>query len=137
MAQINISPFIIRDCLLKIGADSYEKHISKVQVDPQISQVSWQGGTPDSKFNDATITGYTVGIDYAQDWETPDSLAQYLWENKGLAKVIEFTPRNGMGQKITLTATILPGPFGGGVGPVAAGSVTLPVQGEPAISAVL
>lgn len=140
MAQIVVKPFILRDCILAIkdGATAvgeYEQHVSRVQFDPNTPISVWKGLTPAAVFQDVAATEWTVTLDYAQDFETANSLAQYLMANPGKQVTAEFTPKKGTGaKKVTAAITLVPGGIGGGVGEFATSSVTLPVSGQPAIA---
>ena len=96
--------------------------------------MTWQGLTPTAAFSDATTPTWTATLNYAQDWETPNSLAQYLLTNAGTAKVVVFKPSKaaGAGHAIfTATLNIVAGPIGGDVNTVQVASVTLGVVGVP------
>lgn len=134
MAVIAVAPFVLKDALLTIATDNYEKHVSGVIFTPQMTPVTWQGLTPDSAFSDASNPIWTCQMDYAQDWMTTNSLAQYLLTNAGTQKVGVFKPlgATGSGKPIfTATLLIVPGPIGGVVNTVQTGTVTMGVIGQP------
>lgn len=133
MATIAAQPFVLKDALLKVGADNYEAHVSSVLFTPSSSGITWQGLTPASAFSDAGSPTWTCTIEYAQDWKTANSLAQYLLANAGTQKVVEFRPQGtATGNPIfTATVVIVPGPIGGSVNTVQAASVTMGVIGVP------
>lgn len=132
MAQIAVAPYVLKDALLQIATDNYEKHVSNVLFTPQTSPVTWQGLTPDSAFSDASNPIWTCQMDYAQDWTTANSLAQYLLTNAGQQKVAVFKPLGTTTGKPIFTATIIvvPGPIGGAVNTVQVGTVTMGVVGQ-------
>lgn len=140
MAVIAVKPFVLRDCTLNIkdGATDvgdYESHVSKVEITPNVTTQSWKGLTPAAVFQDVAAPEWTANIDYAQDWETANSLSQYLLANVGKKVTAKFTPKKGTSAKaITVTVTILPGGIGGTAGAFATGSVALPVDGQPALA---
>ena len=133
MATIAVAPFVLKNALLQIATDNYEKHVSSVTFTPQLSSVTWQGLTPDSAFSDAASPVWSCTMSYAQDWTTTNSLAQYLLTNAGLQKVAVFKPQGTTtGMPIfTATVIIVPGPIGGDVNTVQVGSVTMGVVGAP------
>lgn len=136
MTTIAVQPFVLKNALLKIGADNYEKHVSQVELRPTVKadKVTWVNITPDVPYSEAANpeTTWDLVITYAQDWETADSLSQYLMDNAGTVKSVELAPRAGTGRKtFTINATIVAGPIGGSAGAVAVGSVTLPCDGQP------
>lgn len=121
MAQIAVAPFVMRDCILTIGTDSYEKHISSVTFTPQ--PVSWRGLSPAAVFTDTSI--WQAKIEYAQDWETTNSLSQYLLAEAGESKAAVFTPKAAGAETFSTNLAIAPGPIGGTQGQVATATVTL------------
>ena len=136
MTQIAVAPFVFKDALLKIGADNYEKHVSQAELRPDVKteQHTWQSITPAGKFSEAgaPVTTWQLILSYAQDWETPNSLSEYLRANAGTVKSITLHPRAGVGKKtFTISATIVAGPIGGTGNNVATGTVTLACDGEP------
>ena len=132
MAQIGVQPIVLRDVLLSIGADSYEKHVSGVTFTPSSSTVNWNGLTPDASFTFPTATTWTLQLEYAQDWETPNSLSEYLFENEGEKVTMTFEPVNG-GAGFSADVHIAPGAIGGAVNAVATATVTLGVSGKPTL----
>lgn len=132
MATIAASPFVLRDVDLKIGADNYEAHVSTVRFDPSFSQITWQSLTPTGGFAAQSSTTWTLTITGAQDWETVNSLSEYLRANDGQSKVVVFAPRKGTGNKnYTATVTIAPPAIGGDVNTVPTFTVTMGVSGTP------
>lgn len=129
MTLLTVQPFTMKDCLMTIETDDYARHVSSVQFVPTTTQteVEWHGLTPDSDFTDASapVTKWVCNLGYAQDWETDDSLSEYLQANAGLDKVAVFEPKRGTGTRFTATVTIVPGPVGGDVRTVAVGTVSM------------
>lgn len=133
MAQINVAPRVFKNYLLKFGAagDNYEKHVSGVTLTPSTSVVTWKGAAPDANYSDVTTATWTLTLEFAQDWETADSLSQYLFENEGeLIEGLEFSPL-GAGPKFTVDAVVTPGQIGGAVDAYGAASVTMGIVGRP------
>lgn len=130
MASIAIKPFVLKDTLLKIGADNYEAHVSTVQFDPNSSIVRWRGMTPTAVFSDATTADWTCALGYAQDWATASSLSAYLLANEGKTVTADFYPVKG-GNGFRADLVITPGSIGGAGDSVAAATVTLAVKGKP------
>lgn len=119
-----VNPFIMRDCLFQVEADNYEAHVSKVQFDPTSSIVGFKGLTPSSNVQFGTTATWVAGLDYAQDWNTAESLSEYLHEHEGESIDVTFQPVNG-GRPITATLIVTPGSIGGAVDTVATASVSL------------
>lgn len=130
MPQIEVKPIVLRDVLLRIAESDYEKHVSGVTLTPTTGNVTWNGLTPDATFNFPTATTWGAQLDYAQDWETPDSLSMFLYEHEGEKVTMLFGPvRGGLGWEADIF--IAPGSIGGQVNTVATSSVTHGVQGRP------
>lgn len=136
MAQIAVSPFVLRDVVLSIGTDSYEKHVSAVEFVPNSSIQTFVGLGGNTHTDTSTAT-WTVNLTYAQDWGTTDSLSQYLMDNEGTQVTMVFTPKAAeAGTFFTATVTLSPGNIGGPAGSFATAQVTLgctvPVRTDPA-----
>jgi hypothetical protein len=132
MADISVSPFVLKDVTLLIAADNYEAHVSSVELVPSASTVTWKGLTPSSVFTDVSTATWVCNLSFAQDWATTDSLSRYLFENEGEAVACEFVPVAG-GAGFSATIVITPGAIGGAVDSVAVATVSLGVQGRPAV----
>ncbi len=133
MAIVAIQPLVLKDFVLSIGTDQFEKNVSNVTFTPSATVVTWQGGTPDASFTDTGRASWQAAITYAQDWDTVNSLSQYLYANEGATVPASFRPRNGVGPSFTANLVITPGAIGGAVNVVSEASVTLGVQGKPVL----
>lgn len=138
MTLIAVKPYIfkrpklnIKDGVTDLG--DFESHISKATLDPNVSIVTWTGGTPESVFKDATTPDWSCGIDLAQDITTDGALWAVL--NANVGKVLHFTLSPNVldlgGAVAEFDAIAVPAGFGGTVGSVSTSSVTLPVIGQP------
>jgi hypothetical protein len=131
MPVIAVDPIILGNAKLTLGANDYEGHVSSAVFTPtDNAPVTWKGLTPTSKFSFGKAAVWTLDLEYAQDWETADSLAKYLLANEGEEVAAVFEPVNG-GQGYTATVIVTPGPIGGAVDAVAVGTVSLGVKGVP------
>jgi len=130
MAQIAVSPIILKNVLFQVDLDSYEKHVSSVEFVPSASTVTWKGLTPASVFTFGSTATWQCNVSFAQDWETDDSLSLYLFENEGEEIDVVFEPVNG-GAGFSATLIVAPGSIGGAVDSVAVSTVTLGVKGKP------
>ena len=140
MAQIAVAPVVLKDYRFSVGTDNYEKHCKTIRLTPStnIEKKSWQGFTPATVVTDAAtpVTDWTLELEYAQDWETANSLSNYLMANAGTTKTAKLQPLSGVGKKtFTVTVTIVPGPIGGPVNEYAEASVSMPVTGQPTSAA--
>tara|TARA_R100000365_G_C2732152_1_gene62218 strand:- start:146 stop:565 length:420 start_codon:yes stop_codon:yes gene_type:complete len=130
MAQINVAPIILRDVLLRFSygegptTSDFEKHVSQVELTPSASTVTWKGLTPTAVFTDTGFATWTCSLSFAQDWETTDSLSQFLYDHEGEKLDVLFEPVSG-GAGWESTITISPGAIGGSVDSVAVATVTL------------
>lgn len=130
MAQINVDPILLTDVLLSVATDSYEKHVSAVEFVPTSQVATWKGLNPASVFSFGGVATWVCNITYAQDWETANSLSQYLHANEGEEIAVTFEPVSG-GAGFTATLIVAPGSIGGQVDSVAVGTVSLGVKGKP------
>ncbi|HEY9494605.1 MAG TPA: hypothetical protein VIR15_07115 [Intrasporangium sp.] len=133
MPAIASAPFVLKDAVLTVDVDDYEKHVSSVTFTPAMSVVTWTPISPSGVFSDSTSPSWTCAVEYAQDWTTADSLSQYLMDNAGQTKTVIFKPLGATTGDPTFTATVIiaPGPIGGAVNTVQTGTVTMGVVGEP------
>lgn len=134
--QIDLVPIVMKDARIKVGADNYEKAVRVARLVPTANQdtKTFQGLTPSASFTDTSTPAisWELQLEYAQDWETANSLSSYLLTNSGTQKSIVLQPKAGAGKKtFTITATIVPGPIGGQVNEYADASVSLPCTGQP------
>ena len=138
MTAIAVDPIVLKNCTFKVGTDSYEAATSAVTFVPTVatSTVTFKGLTPAASFSFPTSTPseWVCNIEYAQDWVTATSLANYLHTNEGNTVAVEFVPEAGSAMpKFTADVTIAPGQIGGTVDQVATSSVSLgctkPVKG--------
>lgn len=134
MAQIAVVPILLKDVVLTLGTDSYEKHVSEVLFTPSSSIVNWAGLSPTSVFSFPTKATWTCQLTYAQDWATTNSLSKYLHDNEGEDVAATFDPVNG-GPTWAATLYIVPGAIGGALNAVATATVVLGVSGKPTLGA--
>lgn len=115
MAQIDVAPRAQKNLRLSIGADTFEKHVSSVQWAPSSSTVEWRGGTPDAVFTDITSETWTASVTLIQDWETEDSLANFLLEHAGEKVTAAYKPDADGTFEITAEITLASPAIGGAV----------------------
>lgn len=136
MAKLAVQPFVLKDIVLNVEADDYARHVSTARLEPSTTaeRITWHGLSPDADFSEGGTpeTTWTLNLTYAQDWNTDDSLSQYLLDNAGQTKTVVLQPRAGSGQKtFTVEVVIAPGPVGGDYNTVQTGTVSLVVNGQP------
>lgn len=146
MAQIAVQPLMMRNCKVNIKTTAatpvdvgdFEKALSQMVLTPSSGNVTFKGLNPDAIFNFPTGTTWTCGMTYAQDWSASVSLSRYLFDNDGVVVTLTFLPDNGKAVSTTnpafrVTVTLQAGAIGGNIDSVATATVTLQVQGKPAI----
>ena len=81
----NIDPLVLKDVVLQFGdaetGKDFRKHVDQVTFTPSSSQMTWTGLGANTH-SDVTTATWTVALNYAQDWDTADSLSRYLFENE-------------------------------------------------------
>jgi len=130
MPAIAVAPFVLKDATFTVALDSYEAHVSQVQFDPTTQQLQWQGLTPSASFTDVGSPSWAATIAYAQDWKTPNSFSQYLYDHQGETIAATFTTNPGAGAW-AVNLIITPGAVGGAVNAYAVATVTLGISGQP------
>lgn len=131
MAAINVTPLYLKDTVLTVDGDTYEKAVSSVTFTPSVSTATFKGLNPEATFTQAGSATWTVDIAYVQDWDSADSLSAYLFNNAGSEITLSFVPANGSSGTWSATVIIVPGAVGGAVDAYATTTVSLPVQGQP------
>lgn len=131
MAQINVQPLYLKDVILTVDGDTYEKHVSGVTITPSVATATFKGLEPTATYSQASTATWTVDLTYVQDWETADSLSAYLFNNAGSEITMSFKPESGTGGTFSATVIVVPGSVGGAVDAYATSTVSLPVQGQP------
>lgn len=136
MVNIDPNPFVMRNGLITIGADSYQKAVSSAQLVPSSSTVTFQGLEPTATYTFPAGTTFTFDLEYGQDWSTEDSLSRMLWDAAvtGEPLTVSYTPNNpASGGKTTWEFEVFAtaGAVGGAVNAVATATVSLGVVGWP------
>lgn len=131
--QIDVNPLYLSDIVFATADDSFEKAISSVTFTPSSKNATFQGGTPDATFTYPGPTTWTCDLEFAQDWDTANSLSLFLFNNQGETIAVTFTPKTG-GASIAATLIVTPGSIGGNIGSVSTSKVSLGVQGKPTIT---
>lgn len=130
MAQIAVQPIYLKDVVLTVDGDTYEKHVSGVTFTPSVTTATFKGLEPTAVFTNVGSSTWMLDLAYAQDWQTADSLSAYLFANEGAEITLSFVPVTG-GGTWTATVIVVPGSVGGAVDSYATSSVSLPIQGRP------
>lgn len=115
MASIPAFPTPQKNLVLTIGTDSYEQHVSSVAFVPSQSSIEWKGGTPDAVFTDVSSPSWVCNVTAVQDWNTPDSLFNYLLDNEGAQATVTYKPDAAGTFGITSEITLVAPQIGGAV----------------------
>lgn len=130
MPIIDINPTYLSECDLMVASDDFAAHVSAVEIVPTLSSATWQGMKKNARFTASNITGHTLNLNYAQDWDSAKSLSQYLAANAGTEKEFTFRPKSG-GKGWKVKVLVQPGKIGGQVNTHATADVSLGVIGDP------
>lgn len=130
MVAIAVAPFVLKDTTFMVGADNYEAHVSQVEFVPSVSQLQWQGLTPSASFTDSGAPSWSATLSYAQDWTTPNSFSQYLFDHQGETIAAEFVTNDGAGTW-AVDLIIAAGSVGGQVNAYTVATVNLGISGAP------
>lgn len=135
MAIVTPQPILMGNATVKIGGSSgnnYEGAVSSVEFQPSAGSVNFKGLAPTAVFTYATSPTWALALTFAQDWDTTNSLSNYLFDNQGKTVQVDVYPVAGTGKKgFTAQVIIQPGSIGGAVDSVAVSTVTLGVIGAP------
>lgn len=141
MTVLSVQPMVLKEVDLLFQAldaessttpDDFAAHCSSVTFTPSGGTVTWNGLKANS-FTDATVPTWACGLEYAQDWTSDKSLSRFLYENEGKRFGVLFSPSAGKAPSFGGTVIVTPGAIGGAVNAVATASVTLGMDGRPAL----
>lgn len=131
MAEVTITPILLADIDLTIGANGYAGSVSSAALVPSSSIVSWKGMKKGINASFPTDPTWQLNLNFAQDWEAATSLSNYLLANAGqVVPNCILAPKSG-GKSFKVTLILVPGQIGGDGDTVATAQVSLGVQGAP------
>lgn len=135
MAAVATVPLFMNNATLKIdtAGDNYESAISSVKFTPSSSVQTFTAISPGAVYTEAAPTTWTLDLEFVQDWDTADSLANYLLANKGVSKPCVFEPIDG-GASVAATIILAPGAIGGAAGAFGTSTVSMGVLGDPVVT---
>lgn len=132
MGVINPSPKAIKNMLVQIGTDSYEKAVSSCKFVPSApSPVEFRGGTPDAVYTDQAPSTWAAQITLAQDYEDEDSFFNFCLDHEGETATITYKPDAAGTFGMTAPVTIVAPEVGGDVGAFPTTSLTFPCNAKP------
>lgn len=132
MTIVDVNPLVMKDVEASIADDDFRKALSKVELTPSSSAISWSGLGGNTHTDGSTAT-WTANLTYVQDWDSPESFSRYLFEHEGETKTFEFAPRSGVGPTFAVDIVLTPGAIGGAVNAFAETSVALGCNGRPVL----
>jgi len=127
---VGLSPIYLDNAALKIDAKDYAAAATKIECLPTTSTATFQGMKRTSKYQSTSVDGWTLSIDFGQDFETADSFSNLLFDSEGEEVTVTFAPVDG-GTEWEVDVQLVPGGIGGSVKTYAATSVSLGVLGTP------
>lgn len=131
MPEITLAPILLSDIDLTIGTNGYAGSVSSAALVPQTNIVTWKGMKPGKSYSFPTDPTWQLNLNFAQDWETANSLSLYLMDHAGeLVEDCLLAPKSG-GQAFNVDLILVPGQIGGDGDTVATAQVTIGVQGAP------
>lgn len=129
-----VGAFVMRNCLVKFGATDFSNQCNKARLVPETPIQVMRTLVPDGAITDVDSTIWTLELSGLQDWET-GGFAAYCNTNNGSLIAVSIAPQNTTGKKMaTISARILPVPFGGDQGAFAQFDLTLPCVGQPVLT---
>lgn len=135
MAIKEVSPLNMVDAVLTEADTDYAKAISVMQLVPSASSTTKRGLKPDAVWTFGSKATWVLNLTFAQDWETPGSFSEFLFENEGQKKTFTIEPATG-GRSVTVEVYLQPGQIGGTVDTGPDATVSLPVVGKPQLGAI-
>lgn len=131
MVDIAVAPIVMKNVNLLVPTDNYAAHVSSVTITPTAPTFSWTG-LAGNTFNASGAATWVCAMVYAQDWETANSLSQYLHANEGEKITVTFEPVEG-GAGWTVPLIVVPGAIGGAVNTVGTATATMPCTAKPTL----
>jgi hypothetical protein len=111
MVAVAVKPFVLRDVTFQFGVDNYEAHVSQCEYVPTTPQLTWTG-LANNTVGASGASTWVLTLSGAQDWETANSLSQFLHEHEGESLEVILVPADGSGS-FTSTITVAAANIGG------------------------
>lgn len=138
MAEIDVQPIVLKDMVLKIGADDFAAAVSSAIITPAGGLVTWKGLKPTSVHSFPIAPTFTLDLEYAQDWAGTTSLSRYLWDHQGeKIEDVVLEPESGVGTRWTFDMLVATGAVGGAVDTVGTATVSAGISGIPVPTAIV
>jgi len=132
MADIGVSTIMLRDAILQVGSDTFQRAVERVEFVPE-PEFEWLPANMSNGARPPLFRGvrWTCQVGFAQDLAV-GSLTNYLIANAGQRRTVVFTPVAG-GRRVSAAVILTPGRVGGYEGTILTSQATFVVDGEPAI----
>jgi hypothetical protein len=128
--------FVIRNALVSFAATDFTNQCTKARLVPETPTQTLRTLVPDGAIVDVDSTVWTLELSGIQDWET-GGFAAYCNTNNGALVAVTIAPQNTTAKrKATISARVVPVPFGGDQGKFADFDLTLACNGQPVIAAL-
>lgn len=124
--QIAADPRTIKNFVLELEGDTYEKHANNVNWTKTTNTVEWRGGTPDAIYTDSTVGSHVCNITLVHDYENPDSLFNWMIDHEGQQVEVQYKPDVAGTFTQTATITIVAPDAGGAAGAFGESTVACP-----------
>lgn len=131
MADITPTPLYLKDVILTVDGDTYEKAVSSVTLTPAVAMATFKGLDEAAVYNESGAATWNADIVYVQDWDSIHSFSAYLFANQGSKVTMTFKPKSLSGGTFSATVLIVHGSIGGTVDAFATSTVSMPVEGQP------
>lgn len=125
-----MAPRMTKNLSFKIGAAEFQLEVSNVEIVP--SPVTWQGGTENAVYADAT---WAANVTAVNDYQTAESFFNFCLEHKYERAVLTYMPDEDGDFEAVTNVTIMPPTIGGPVNAFNESTLSMPAT-EPVISPI-
>lgn len=130
-----LNPLVLSDVELEFtlpNGDTVEfaEHVTSVTFTPSASTITLKTMSPTGSFSNVSKPTWVAALAFAQDWDTDESLSNFLFDHTGETIPCVFRPLAG-GKGWEADLIITPGAIGGAVDAYAVATVNLGVNGRP------
>lgn len=112
MANIDAAPRLIKNLFMSVDGDNHAAVVTDVHATSPAA-VEIIGGTDEAVYADVPSGGRRLVVAGIQDWETADSLCNYLLANEGEEATVIFSPRQAGGAFFQVDVVLSAPPIGG------------------------
>lgn len=123
-------PLYLTESVITLGETDYAAEVSSATFSPTYTTATWKGLKAGSTFTKSGKGTWVLNLSFAQDYESAQSLALYLFDHEGEEITYTVQPIDG-GAGFSGTLIAQAGDIGGTVDQFAEATVALPVTGKP------